>query len=123
MEATLHKDATVTPPQKNPVPGGVHPATVYVTIMVLVLVMIFIVFMVVFILKKRRRLRHPANFPFWTVELRQEDNTSLAGANEPSNNGDVMYLDDAYLMDTPENFTTAVDTTHEDDRIGYHTLR
>ncbi|XP_071820480.1 uncharacterized protein [Apostichopus japonicus] len=123
MEATSRKEATTTPPQKEQL-AVIPPATIYVTIVVLTLAVIAIIFTVVMILKKRQGLRHPANFPFWTVELQQAaDNTSLPGANEASNDGDVMYLDDAYLMDSPENFTTAVDTIHEDDRIGYHTLR
>lgn len=122
MEATSSKDSTLQPPNKESV-RNVPPATIFVTVVIFILLLLLLALFIILVRKKRQSLRHPANFPFWTVELRQEDNTSLAGVNEANNDADVMYLDDAYLMDTPENFTTAVDSIHEDDRIGYHTLR
>nr|XP_054770244.1 uncharacterized protein LOC129278057 [Lytechinus pictus] len=65
--------------------------------------------------KKRQSLQKPV-MPLWTIELKQDDQVSFTDYNDV----DVMYLDDSYLMEPSEVFTTSTDSM--DERIGYKTL-
>lgn len=61
--------------------------------------------------------------PLWTIELKQDDQVSFTDYNDV----DVMYLDDSYLMEPSEVFTTSTDSMDErigykDERKGYNTL-
>ncbi|XP_003726841.2 uncharacterized protein LOC100889625 [Strongylocentrotus purpuratus] len=73
-------------------------------------------------MKKRQSLQKPI-MPLWTIELKQDDQVSFTDYNDV----DVMYLDDSYLMEPSEVFTTSTDSMDErigykDERKGYNTL-
>ncbi|XP_071511234.1 uncharacterized protein [Diadema antillarum] len=65
---------------------------------------------------RRRRNDQKPMMPLWTIELKQDDQVSFTDYNDV----DVMYLDDSYLMEPSEVFTTSTDSM--DERIGYKTL-
>ena len=65
---------------------------------------------------KRRRGDQKQMMPLWTIELKEDDQESFTDYNDM----DVMFLDDSYLMEPSEVFTTSTDSM--DERIGYKTI-